>query len=49
MEVQKQKLAARAASDFPEGEALQDFCTQLKSKKISPEAFFRMCDSGYKK
>jgi Ca2+-binding EF-hand superfamily protein len=49
MEVKKQKLAERAASDFPEGEALKDFVSQLKAKRISPEAFFRMCDSGYKK
>jgi Ca2+-binding EF-hand superfamily protein len=45
----QEHLAKVLASDFPEGEALKDFCTQLKAKNLSPEAFFRVCDSGYKR
>lgn len=36
-------------SDDKEGQALFEFVSQLKAKRISPEGFFRMCDISYAK
>jgi len=33
----------------PEHSALVEYVTQLKAKFISPEAFFRLCDTKYAK
>lgn len=41
---QRAKLEASAKDKNPEGTALQDLCTQLKGRRITPEAFYRMCD-----
>ena len=31
----------------PESQALKAFCDQLKLKKLTPESFFRVCDTDY--
>lgn len=33
----------------PELLALTEYVTQLRAKKLTPEAFFRLCDKTYKK
>ena len=33
----------------PEEIALKEFTTQLKGKKMTPEAFFRVCDTTHSK
>ena len=31
----------------PEEQSIREFVTQLKAKKLTPESFFRICDSDY--
>lgn len=31
----------------PEEQSMREFVTQLKAKKLTPESFFRICDSDY--
>ena len=48
-EDRKQEIADRrkAQQENPEKAVLQEFVTQLRSKKLTPEAFFRVADCAY--
>jgi len=35
------------ANMSPEEQAIREFTSQLRAKKLSPESFFRICDSDY--
>jgi len=49
LNAQRAKFEKRSKSQIPEEEALKDFIQQLKAKKTTPEAFFRMCDRSYQR
>lgn len=44
----KASLNARKTNQSPEELAMREFATQLKNKKLTPESFFRICDTDYK-
>lgn len=44
----KAKLSGRKSNQSPEEAAIKEFTSQLKNKKLTPESFFRICDTEYK-
>jgi hypothetical protein len=44
----KASLNARKSNQSPEELAMKEFASQLKTKKLTPESFFRICDTDYK-
>ena len=49
MEERKQELTDRREAQLanPERAVMTEFVTRLKAKKMTPEAFFRICDKAY--